>query len=352
MTIGECLMYGLDFEAQSLVPVVADEENVRFLVGTRNIKMDNQISLLTVKSDDGVISAQSYTHPIGEISALAASPKDAHIFATASSDNRIHPAKHSLNIYRFDHDHQSLDELSTCSFETPIQGLEWSAQSDELACFSANTLYTLSAVDRSITKNSTLQQNGRIRSLRFDPHSNGRTIGLCVEKDVLGVETRSKTTTFHLPETHMFRALTLDFNPNLPNCLATGGDDGVIRIWDTRQPKTPIHCVKAHSHWITMLRYHPDHDQLLLSGSSDSCVILTCAQSVSSEVKLTKTEDEDEVTEQLPDGELDRIIEHEDTVCAVQWSTAEPWTYASLSFDGRVVVSRVSRQHKYTLMQL
>ncbi|CAJ0956566.1 unnamed protein product, partial [Mesorhabditis belari] len=84
-----------------------------------------------------------------------------------------------------------------------------------------------------------------------------------------------------------------------------------------------------------MLRYHPDHDQLLLS-----------------EVKLTKTEDEDEVTEQLPDGELDRIIEHEDTVCAVQWSTAEPWTYASLRFRWKSGGEPSEWQHKYTLMQL
>lgn len=39
----ECVMYGLDLEARCMCSVVADEENVKFLVGTHNIKMDNQV---------------------------------------------------------------------------------------------------------------------------------------------------------------------------------------------------------------------------------------------------------------------------------------------------------------------
>lgn len=33
-------------------------------------------------------------------------------------------------------------------------------------------------------------------------------------------------------------------------------------------------------------------------------------------------------------------------------STADPWTFASLSFDGRILISHVNREHKYALMKL
>ena len=52
--------------------------------------------------------------------------------------------------------------------------------------------------------------------------------------------------------------------------------------------------------------------------------------------------------------ETDRIIttfeEHEDSVYIVEWSTADPWIFASLSYDGRIVINRVPRAEKYKIL--
>jgi len=48
---------------------------------------------------------------------------------------------------------------------------------------------------------------------------------------------------------HELAVRTVDYNPNRPNVLATGGDDGFLRIWDTRQPKEALISVRHHKHW-------------------------------------------------------------------------------------------------------
>lgn len=42
--------------------------------------------------------------------------------------------------------------------------------------------------------------------------------------------------------------------------------------------------------------------------------------------------------------------EHEDSVYACVWSVADAWVFASLSFDGRVVVNHVPSQEKFTIL--
>jgi len=50
------------------------------------------------------------------------------------------------------------------------------------------------------------------------------------------------------------------------------------------------------------------------------------------------------------DGVVNVCEEHEDSVYAVEWSCADPWIYASLSYDGRLVISRVPRATKYHIL--
>lgn len=51
----------------------------------------------------------------------------------------------------------------------------------------------------------------------------------------------------------------------------------------------------------------------------------------------------------LSDGPL-QWCEHEDSVYGAEWSPAEPWVFASLSYDGRLLISHVKKSLKYQIM--
>lgn len=54
--------------------------------------------------------------------------------------------------------------------------------------------------------------------------------------------------------------------------------------------------------------------------------------------------------EPLQDSVIATYEEHEDSVYAVEWSSADPWLFASLSYDGRLVINRVPRALKYHIL--
>ena len=55
-------------------------------------------------------------------------------------------------------------------------------------------------------------------------------------------------------------------------------------------------------------------------------------------------------SEPQKDGIISTYEEHEDSVYAVDWSAADPWVFASLSYDGRLVINRVPRAEKYKIL--
>lgn len=46
---------------------------------------------------------------------------------------------------------------------------------------------------------------------------------------------------------------------------------------------------------------------------------------------------------------LAKYEDHEDAVYATEWSAYDPWTFASISYDGRVVINKVPTQYKYQI---
>ena len=52
----------------------------------------------------------------------------------------------------------------------------------------------------------------------------------------------------------------------------------------------------------------------------------------------------------LTDGLVRAYEEHEDSVYVAKWATADPWVFASLSGDGRLVLNRVPRDTKYRIL--
>jgi hypothetical protein len=50
------------------------------------------------------------------------------------------------------------------------------------------------------------------------------------------------------------------------------------------------------------------------------------------------------------DGRVHAYDEHEDSTYCVAWSAADPWAFASLSYDGRLVVNKVPKNVKYKVL--
>ncbi|KAJ3309999.1 Protein tssc1, partial [Blyttiomyces sp. JEL0837] len=153
----------------------------------------------------------------------------------------------------------------------------------------------------------------------------------------------------------------LDFNPNKSYYLSSCGDDGKVRIWDTRNLKEPLKEVGNHSHWVWSVSFNLFHDQLLLSSGSDCQVNLENLVSISSTPIGLMTSSDDEESDDgdnellarkkvFPDGLVNTYREFEESVYTSAWSAADPWIFASLSYDGRVMINMVPRATKYSII--
>eukprot|EP00479_Gromia_sphaerica_P002366 TRINITY_DN12813_c0_g1_i1.p1 TRINITY_DN12813_c0_g1~~TRINITY_DN12813_c0_g1_i1.p1 ORF type:complete len:77 (-),score=7.59 TRINITY_DN12813_c0_g1_i1:17-247(-) len=52
--------------------------------------------------------------------------------------------------------------------------------------------------------------------------------------------------------------------------------------------------------------------------------------------------------------DTDRLIgslgEHEESIYSVEWSCCDAWIFASLSYDGRVIINQVPSAEKYKIL--
>lgn len=205
----------------------------------------------------------------------------------------------------------------------------------------------------------------KVSSVKWSPHSNASILGVAVGANVIGIDTRitdsSAQPIWTIPAHNHF-VRDADFNPNAQYVLATVGDDCETRIWDVRKPSAPVVSLLSHSHWIWSIRFNQFHDQLLLSCSSDSKVLLTRIASQASQPfghLIEDSSDEDVIQrrqrsqrdeQSLSDKVIAEFEEHEDSVYCAEWSTADPWTFASLSYDGRVVINKVPKSEKMNIL--
>ncbi len=50
------------------------------------------------------------------------------------------------------------------------------------------------------------------------------------------------------------------------------------------------------------------------------------------------------------DGKAATFDDHEESVYGLAWSAADPWLFASLSYDGRLVLNRVPKALQYRIL--
>uniref|UniRef100_A0A8C1KMI3 EARP complex and GARP complex interacting protein 1 n=1 Tax=Cyprinus carpio TaxID=7962 RepID=A0A8C1KMI3_CYPCA len=384
------------FQARALTAQTAETDAIRFLVGTQSLKFDNQIHIIDFDDENNMINKSVLLHDAGEIWHISGSPADKAVLTTCYSKSEFcvcvscRPASESrvltcAAVWRMPPEwesgnHESPDDSSNnpqtlellCHLDNTAHGsvacVLWEPMGDGKRLISlAENHVLLWDLQESSTKakvsTATLEGKGQLKFTtgKWSPHHNSTQLATANDTAIRGWDLRSMSQIYCIENAHGQLVRDLDFNPNKQYYLASCGDDCKVKFWDVRHINEPVKCLEEHSHWVWSVRYNHSHDQLLLTGSSDSRVILSNMVSISSEPfghlvdddDLSDNEEsqqEDKGKEPLQDSIIATYEEHEDSVYAVEWSVADPWLFASLSYDGRLVINRVPRALKYRIL--
>eukprot|EP00128_Syssomonas_multiformis_P002488 Colp12_sorted_trinity150504_noHs@22635 len=370
----DAVIFGLEHQARALTAQTQEQEHIRFLVGSLTLRHENQIHLVTFNDDENRVDCSYYPHPAGEVWDISSCPTDPSIFATCYSKPTETSANVQAAIWKMpdedagpDHNLTELFNLDEC--QASLKCVLWnpSGESDKLVSVDVDTVrvWDLKAGVTSATLKSAIANPNKGASKfskgRWNPHHNSSQVAVAMETSIKGWDLRTQKVAYTIDQAHGQFVRDMDFNPNKQYYLLSGGDDCKIKFWDIRNCSEPVRVQSDHSHWVWNVRYNHFHDQLILSSSSDSRVILSSVMTLSSDPGGRGYESEDPsaspaTAKKQKEATVDRVVhvyeEHEDSVYAVEWSSADPWVFASLSHDGRLVINRVPREEKYKILEV
>ncbi|KAJ8662418.1 hypothetical protein O0I10_002112 [Lichtheimia ornata] len=359
-------VYGIRHQARCLTAVNASTEKSKFLVGTVGVK-NNVVCLLEFDEDKSEIIPTSFSHP-DEVWDICTCPTDEALFFTSHSPVGGDPANKKATLWKQQHQNETLEEQLTLD-HAGISRVFWDKDVSKIMAINASNVFISSIRDNvaDTTLSIHASHDNTLQNAAWNPHdpeSIITTAGTCLA----GWDLRSNKQTFARNDAHKSTIRAVDCNANKPHHVATGGDDAQVRIWDVRQLEEPLLTVDGHTHWVWSVAFNKFHDQLLLSSGSDTLVNLHNVVSVSSASYLGSSnsdgsddkesgqgneddDDDDGWGRHHPtDGLICTFDQHEDSVYSVAWSPADTWTFASLSYAGRVVISQVPVEEKFKIL--
>ncbi|XP_028757808.1 WD repeat-containing protein DWA2 isoform X2 [Neltuma alba] len=221
-----------------------------------------------------------------------------------------------------------------------IKRILWwpSGRHDKLISIDEENLY-LWSLDVS-KKNAEIQSQdsaGMLHKLSggaWDPHD-VNSVAATFESSVQFWDIRTMKKTISIECAHV---RNIDYNSKKEHILVTAEHESGIHIWDLRKPKVPTQELPGHTHWTWAVECNPEYGELILSSGTDSTVNLWLA---SSSNDVLQSERQADSPTRWVDPLLHTYSDYEDSIYGLAWSSREPWIFASLSYDGRVVVESV-----------
>ncbi|KAJ8322588.1 Protein tssc1 [Batrachochytrium dendrobatidis] len=382
-------VFGLGRQGRVLVAQLGDTERNRWIAGSSSLLKDNKIYLIDYDEDQDEITHAAYAHP-DEILSISPAPTKADLFFSCSCKIEENIPILSTTLWRFsqiDSDEsgqlkqngsnvlEEVTKLIPDGGQSDIHQVLWEPAGDtsQIVAIGRKKLYIYSLAQKDLKATLStviaipMDAESCIGCAAWDPHHTSQ-ISVAIGRNIIGWNISTNSECFRIDLAHELPMRALDYNPNKPYHIVSGSDDCTIRIWDTRNTSTYLKNITDHSHWVWSVSFNRSHDQLLLSSSSDCQVNLDSVVSVSSVFfydknrflssesnggdKFNDSSDDSggNYHSKATDGLIASFDQHEEAVYSASWSAADPWIFASLSFDGRVVVNQVPREEKYRIM--
>ncbi|CAM6102934.1 unnamed protein product [Calypogeia fissa] len=342
--------YGVKYQARCIAPQLGDSQSSRFLVGTQSLRDENEVHVIQLPDNSSDIVCEGLYIHHNEIWDLAACPFDKQIISTVHAS----VGAYGVGLWKLPDRPKSggvtvlpLQQLSTLDGHAqPIKCTLWwpAGKHQQLLSIDAESLFVW---DLDTAKGlAKIQAHGSAGELHhmaggaWDPHdvSNVATI---FDSSIQMWDLRSMRRSNRIEQAHAVQVRDIDFNPKKSQLLVTAGDDSKVRIWDMKMPRTSLAELPGHAHWTWRVKYNPKYDELILSSGTDYVVNLWRSSSSPQSVHGSP--------KKSPDPFLQAYTEHEDSVYGIAWSSSDPWVFASLSYDGRVIVDVVPQSARKNL---
>jgi len=328
----------------------------RFLVGTCAVQQRNELHVIEFSEDTSeIVCRQVAPHP-EEVWNLSVSPADPSHVLTYSAGG----SPGALNLYRLPEAGESapLERLGGISGNeaqlSAVKSALWDTlRPGTLVVADSEALHVFDCASGSpqLQEASTIQVGQRCSAACLDPHHVGQ-VSTVDETHLKTWDLRSNKLAFRRDGAHLFGVRDVDYNPNVPYQVLTAGEDAALRFWDLRKLDRSLRSLSGgHHHWIVRARHNGHHDQLVVSCGTDSAVCLWRAASVASlPLGEESSAGHSGAGAPPPDGLIRRYEEHEDSCYSCCWSASDAWVFASVAYDGRVVVNRVPGEEKYRIL--
>lgn len=333
---------GLKYQARCIADVRADAGHTSFLAGTLSLKEENEVHLIRLsKSGTELVCDGLFYHP-SEIWDLASCPFDSRIFSTVSASGE----KYGAAIWQIPElsgqsNAPQLEELVSLNEHTcKIKSVVWwpSGKLNKVISIDEENLFVWN-IDcaNKIAEVQCQESVGMLQHLSggaWDPHDQNSVIAICDSiLQCWDLRTMKKTNSIECAHVR-----DVDYHPKKQHFIVTAEEEFGMHVWDIRMLKAPVGELPGHAHWTWAVRHNPAYEDLILSAGTDSTVNLWCASFWETDSSTNGAADSPtRPTEPL----LNSYNDYEDSVYGIAWSTREPTMFASLSYDGRVVVESI-----------
>lgn len=368
--IHESKTYGVKYQARSIAAVAGEKHHTQFLVGTLSLREENEVHLIQLADDGSDITCEGLFTHANEIWDIAACPYDPRLFSTVHSSSGEFYASIWKMPERWEGGGASGEGLALVGqltgLDAQVKSVLWSVDEGKKQVVSLDEesigLWSLERPKSFISQVAKASAGAlaQISCGALDPHSPD-SLATASETSISFWDLRSMTKSGGIESAHQLQIRDVDFNPKRPHLLMTVGDDSRIRVWDQRKPRVALVDLAGHSHWTWRARYNSFYDDLVISCGTDSVVNMWLIPSASSRTlgatslfaksalgaadMAAAAGRGAKLAEGAQNGGPDQLAasfsDFEDSVYGLAWSAIDPWVFASLSYDGRVVVEVV-----------